>query len=553
MWRLFKTQSKEKRGSTILTVMIFASIITVMLASMTSYLQHLRDVTRMRRAGDHAFYAAESGIARAVSYIQEQSQGIYNSTFDVVLANPHYPFSSNAQIVDVNGTNMTAGSNDQESYVVRIYKENLGDAAVIVEATGRSTKAYQNVYRRINVQIRPKTFAGYAFFNTVSLSTMDGRRRWLAGGEEFWGPVHSNRYLFVGSGASSSNPLYFHSDVTMVKHDIYSRSENIQHTHFEGLKETNSDYIELPSDLTKLKNAAASGGIQLPEDDPYFDVNEDSDPNNDVAVPPNVFHGDPINNYELNFNGDQVTITNLFSGTSFTRSIDDASFNGALVVNEGNIFVQGNVDGKITMGALGTRVSTPTPYNQASNGNMIVTGNLTYDGHDASELTTMNPDFDNVNDVVGLIAERNFAIDGSVPTNCTVDAHVMVTGQATANPDVTTWSNTTSSAIPEAQGQDGAFFIEDGVQQDLSYIWSGGYHDSSGADSSFNEGQLYLNGGVVHFMRGQTKNRYGGYSRRYSFDQRLYSAPPPYYPITGDTYIAEWREQRKAGGDSFTF
>jgi len=548
------TRTRRERGSLVVTVMLFTAAVLLVLLPVLGFLHHMQVVTLRRRAGEMAFYAAESGTARALSFIQAQSQGIHNGMFDVPKANALYPFGNdaNGQEVDVNRTDADlANVDDFASYKVKIYMETVGGTKRhYVESTGRSTLAPQNLFRRVTVEILPTPFSQYAFFNTTSLSAMDGRPRWLVAGEQFWGPVHSNRFLFV-TGASG-NPLIFHSDVTMVRGEVGGGN-----VIYEGLKDTNADYVELPGDLTGLKNAAASGGIQLPEDDPYYNPNEDSDPTNDVPVPPPVFYGDPIHNYEFSFDNQTVAITNLFSGTSFTRSISPGSFNGAVVVNKGNVFVHGAVDGAVTIAATGTRVATPTPYTQASNGNVIVNGELKYAGHPADQQYVENPDMGNCDDVVGLIAERNFALDADCPSNAIVDAHIMVTGQATENPrvDQGEWASAgPNDTVSAAVGQDGAFFIEDGVQLDLSRIWSGGYDDSTGQDSGgWKAGDLYLTGGVVHFMRGQTGNSAGGYRRHYAFDTRLHSMPPPYYPLTGDTTIVTWRETRHAGGASFDF
>ena len=548
------TRARHERGSLVVVVMFFTAAILLVLLPMLGFLYHMQVVTLRRRAGEMAFYAAESGIARALSFIQAQPQGIHNSMFDVPKAGALYPFGNhaNGQEVDVNRTDADlANVDDFASYKVKIYTDTLGGTKrYYVESTGRSTLAPQNLFRRVTVEILPTPFSQYSFFNTASLSAMDGRPRWLGAGEQFWGPVHSNRFLYVSGDAS--NPLIFHSDVTMVRGEV--GGSNVV---YEGLKDTNADYVELPGDLTGLKNAAASGGIQLPEDDPYYNPNEDSDPANDVPVPPPVFYGDPIHNYEFSFNNQTVAITNLFSGTSFTRSISPGSFNGAVVVNEGNVFVNGTVDGVVTIAATGTRVATPTSYNQASNGNVIVNGELKYAGHPADQQYVENPDLGNCDDVVGLIAERNFALDAGCPTETIVDAHIMVTGQASENPrvDQGEWaSDGPNDTVSAAVGQDGAFFIEDGVQMDLSRIWSGGYDDSTGQDAGgWKVGDLYLTGGVVHFVRGQTRNSIGGYNRHYAFDTRLHSHPPPYYPLTGDTTIVTWRETRRAGGASFDF
>lgn len=559
--------SKSRSGSILVLVICLAVILMVMVSSALAVSSHIARLTNRRRAGDEAFYAASSGISRALSYIQAADQGgVGNVNFDKDFAQAYKPFGNQPQKVDVNSTNLNAPS-EKVSYAVSIYRKftSSGHKRIVVRSTGRAQSIGDPVYRRIEVELGPGTFADFAFFNTTSHSTIDGQPRMLGSGERFWGPVHSNRFLYVYG--SSSDHLIFHSDVSIVRRDVLT-SGSSSYVEYRKAKETGADYIELPSDLTELKAAATSGGLELPQDDPYYAVNYDANANNNVPWPTNSsFGGSNIFNYEFSFNGSNVTVTNINANRSFNYSIHPGTSNGAIVVNEGNVFVNGVVDGKVTLAALGTRKSSPTSYQSASNGNVIVNGELRYAGHPTNQKYTLNPNLSGCDDIVGLIAERNFALDADCPANTLVDAHVMLTGQATTNPDVRTWTSTPNTRVSAAQGQDGAFFIEDGNAGtsnsrvlDLSQIWSGlptsgtgARFDSTGRDDTQNrkDGYLYLNGGVVHFMRGQTNDSYGGYTRRYSFDPRLRTNPPPFYPLHGKSVVLAWNETRHVGGTSF--
>ena len=559
--------SRHRSGSALLLVICLSAILLLMVSSTMAFTAHMAKMTNRRRAGDEAFYAASSGVARALSFIRATQQGgVGNQIFEVDLAHAYKPFGSSPQRVDVNSSNLNATAADDVSYTVSVFRKYVnGTKRTAVRSTARANIGGDPIYRRVEVDLGPGTFADYAFFNSASVSTIDGEPRMLAPGEQFWGPVHSNRFLYVYG--SSSEHLIFHSDVTIVRRDILTGGNN-NWVEYRKTKETNADYVELPNDLTELKTAAANGGLELPQDDPYYAVNYDSNPNNNVSWPTNSsFGGSKIFNYEFQFNGSNVTVTNLNANRAFNYSINPATSNGAIVVNEGNVFVNGVVDGKVTLAAMGTRKSSLTSYNAASNGNVIVNGELRYAGHPSNQSYVLNPNLTGCDDVVGLIAERNFALDADCPANTLVDAHIMLTGQATANPDVRNWSSNPDATISAAVGQDGAFFIEDGNAgssssrvKDLSQIWSGlptsgsgARFDSSGRDDTQNRkfGDLYLNGGVVHFLRGQTADNGGGYTRRYSFDQRLRTNPPPFYPLRGESVILAWNETRHVGGSSF--
>ncbi|MBI1783894.1 hypothetical protein HYR69_02005 [Candidatus Sumerlaeota bacterium] len=274
--------------------------------------------------------------------------------------------------------------------------------------------------------------------------------------------------------------------------------------------------------------------------------------------------------------GQAVTWRNSFSpalttspnggtaGAKASFSVTIANTNGAFVVDEGNVLVNGTVKGRVTIAARANKNSTaliPPMNNERSDGNLIVNGNIIYSTHPTGSgagytngyLTADNRNFDpnTVTDVLGLIGERNFALDRSCPSNCLIDAHIMMTGQASPNPDVRTWNQTTntSTVIPQAINQDGSFYIEDGVQRDLSELWTGVVDsDDTGDGTSTNlnhkgtNNNLYLTGGIVHFVRGQTANGTGGYTRKYAYDTRLSTSPPPYYPLQGSAQIIGWSD-----------
>ena len=444
-----------------------------------------------------------------------------------------------------------SATGDEPAVRVRIWKD-AANAQWLVQGVGRTMRP-KTLYRTITVTIQAGTFARYAFFNSASLSTIDGNPRWLAPGEVFNGPVHTNRNLYVYG--SSSNHLVFNSDVTIVNQEVLSGSSS--YVEYNGLKDTSAEYVELPSDLTDLTDAASSGGLDLPGDDPLTLPGSFVDP-----VP-------GINNYRFEFKSDgTVDVTNLDYETWYDSlpAIDQAavpaagpfnvslsSINGAMVVNDGNVFVSGTVNGRVTLAALANDAdnSLVPPFDDVrSDGNLIVEGNIIYNTHplDGSGPDTSDDrefDSDTVTDVLGLIAERNFALDGSMPSNGILDAHIMLTGQASANPDVRDWS-TGSGGDSDAEDQDGAFFIEDGNQRDLSELWTGVVDSESGDGTStsggWKFGDLYLTGGVVHYLRGQTRNGSGGFNRHYMFDQRLLKSPPPFYPLVPDLEIIGWSD-----------
>lgn len=550
---------RSRRGS----MLAFAMMVTVMLAIMViPSAQYMTQTTRMAfstRGSDQAFYAAEAGVARALSYVFAVGNGavtgIYDPRFQTTAADPFYPFGDAWMTLD-EGVQI-----DNDAILaakVSIWFDPTRSSWV-VRSVGRSDRPRVN-YRTVDVRIGAGTFARYAFFNSASLSAIDGERRWLAAGETFNGPVHSNRHLFVYGTHSPNNPLTFNSDVTIVNREVEYSNSNYQNVVYNGLKDTDAEYVEIPDDLTMLKTAAADGGLDLPTDDPWAQ-----------SAPPEFAANDPnpgIENYRFVFDDNgTVTYTNLDAAqylmtqgvaegaahAQASTTVDIGSTNGAMIVRDGNVFVSGILNGQVTLAALANDANSaliPPFTNTRTDGNIIVEGNLIYSTHpkdgfgqyDLSDDRSYDPA--EVTDVMGMIAERNFLVDGSMPSEGIIDSHVMVTGQASPNPDVRDWGNTTGK-VNAAVSQDGAFYIEDGNQRDLSELWTGIPDSEPGSGQQtgrWKTGDLYLTGGVVHFLRGQTANGNGGFDRRYTFDSRLLVTPPPFYPMTPDLEIIGWRD-----------
>lgn len=552
------------RGIVLIMALLVVMLVGASLIPVAQYVRQTSGLAYSTRGSDLAFYAAEAGIARALSYIYEAGSGdvlgINEAEFQVTEESPLYPFGEDWVTME---EGIAADNSAALASKVKIYYDG-DEGGWVVSSVGRSMVPTEN-YRQVEVTITAGTFARYAFFNSTSLSTMDGQRRWLASGETFNGPVHSNRHLFVYG--TNSEPLTFNSDVTIVGNEVRSTDRNQQRVVYNGLKDTDADYIELPANLTTLVNAAESGGLDLPSDATLSRPANYNDPN------------PSINNYKFVFNADgSVTYTDMdyaqwedvsngrSSSTAMalaSQTIDLDDINGAMIVRDGNVFVSGVVNGRVTLAALTERSDpgdpTSTPANPSlqsytaskTDGNVIVDGDLVYNTHPLVNgsydiRTSRQFDPETVTDVMGLIAERNFALDGSVPTNAIIDAHIMLTGQASPNPDVRDWG-LSEGTINAAINQDGAFFVEDGVQRDLSERWTGITDNESGNGSSEwsgsgTNGNLYLTGGIVHFIRGQTANGDGGYDRQYVFDTRLLTDPPPFYPLTPDLEITRWRD-----------
>lgn len=179
-------------------------------------------------------------------------------------------------------------------------------------------------------------------------------------------------------------------------------------------------------------------------------------------------------------NNNKMNVTNSQKG--WNNEEVDLPANGALFVEGGDLTVSGTLNGRLTMG---------------TNRNLVVANNITY----ADDPRTDDLESD---DILGLIAERDVVISRNAPNDVEVDATVMALGNS--------------------------FIVEN--------WWAGSP-----------KGTLTVYGGIIQRERGpvgtfnpSSGQKVTGYSKDYNYDSRLITAPPPFYPTTGDYVSLSWKE-----------
>ncbi len=148
-------------------------------------------------------------------------------------------------------------------------------------------------------------------------------------------------------------------------------------------------------------------------------------------------------------------------------------------------------------GTLNGRLTIATDYD------ILITNNITY---------SVNPT-NNSTDALGLISGRDVRIATNCPNNLTIYAHILATG-----------NKTTATS-------DGMFVVNN-------------------YDSPPYRGTLAVYGGIVQFTRGPvgtfstwTGQMYSGFEKDYTFDPRFSTSPPPNYPVITNEYDwTSWRE-----------
>ncbi len=279
---------------------------------------------------------------------------------------------------------------------------------------------------------------------------------WWITGDTVWGRVHSNDVLNV-----DGKPTYYEKVTTTKKFNPKPGTGTNKGIYKKGY-ETGVARINFPNDLSELSNAAAAGGRRYTTN-VYLTLSGGTGSSGDGKMYVRTSSGGPIT--------DSV-------------SLADPSFNGAVWSTQ-NVYVQGQVDGRLTIGAAD---------------DIHVTNDVVYE---VSPLVNSASD-----DMLGLVANDDVFVDDNAAnnSNCEINASVFSrAGSFTAQ-------NYASRPVS------GALKIIGGIVQ-----------DTRGPVGTFSGSSIV-----------------SGFSKRYYFDPRLADPQtrPPFFPgfYTQTLVISNWWE-----------
>ncbi|MEX1184255.1 MAG: hypothetical protein WEF86_13565 [Gemmatimonadota bacterium] len=428
-------------------------------------------------------------------------------------------------------------------------------------------------------QIVQESFAKFAYFTDVEPSTIA-----FGGGDQLYGPVHSNDVVRIYSSGAT-----FHGRLTTAETISGSQYGTFRQGFTEG-----AGVIPMPemADLEKLQVQAAAGGtsftgstsavgrattriefvaIDLNGDGDTTDANEGfirvySSPDDDWvvgAVPVNDMvdeetcgdyhagafvsadaHNEPgwgghssyaalgTSSRRCYLGGDSALFNQFrandgtgswqqWSGTvsplldarddrnylfPITREMN-AGFKGVVFV-DGDVAVSGTVRGRVTV---------------AATGDIIIADDLRY---------SVDPSVGSCEDIIGLFAGGDVVIPYT--------------------PLVAPWRRDGGSYLSFGETPDEFVhgFILTLNQFTVQSYASGSSEDEPCQTNDWGRGCLYLTGGIIQRQRGPVGTSGGtGYVKRYSYDGCGASAPPPYFPTTGNFTRSQYYDVDPTGFD----
>ncbi len=319
---------------------------------------------------------------------------------------------------------------------------NLDSNRIQILSVGRMGDEYEDT---VLVILQGSSFSKYAYYSKV-----EGSITWITG-DTVWGPFHTQDKMKI-----SGSPVFKGKASAKLGTNPTTTAAIFEGGFVKGVN------VDLPLDLDYTRTGATSGGRMFASGDLW-----------------------------LNFNGANVEWKTSAAGATTTTAISDFTSNGVILVDAGNVHVQGTLNGRVTVCAQAGGV--------AGAGNIYIDDDVKY---------TNNPTTGPSTNILGLIAENNVTITDNAANNSNV---------------------TIQAAI---------------------FCHKGGFNAQNHSSRPV-AGKINLLGGIVQYQRGAvgtyssssgTPTISSGFLKNYRYDDRFYVDTPPFYPWTGGYSILSWRE-----------
>jgi len=306
---------------------------------------------------------------------------------------------------------------------------------------------------RVKVTLAPSKFSKFAYY-----SVSEGGNIWWINQDTVWGPFHTQ-----GDLLASRKPSYYGKASSKGKIKYYT-DKKTDAPYFHGGYEPGVD-LPMPTDgASALVAPAKSGGL-------YFD-------------------GTKVGKSDIymKFEGEYLLYKYQTAGPPYTDTVylPTATTNGLILMDKGNIHMQGTLTGAYTVGCTGS----------STKGTVYLDDDIVY---------THNPKTDPTStDMLGIVAQNQCLITENTPNsnNININASIYV--------------------------QDNGF---------------GAQNYGSGKP----RGNINLIGGIIQHTRQAVGTFSGGtiqsgFSKQYKYDDRFMVASPPFFPGTGGYEIVSWYE-----------
>lgn len=370
-------------------------------------------------------------------------------------------------------------------YSLDIVQDN-STGIVTLRSTGRSHQ-FPNITRTIEAQYGKPSFTRYSFLTNSSV--------WYGTGSTVNGDIHSNNGVRMDGDnngrVTSGKDNYMCGTETgchppQQQDGVWGTGDNNSLWQFPVPTE---DFSSVAFDFNQMKSTAQSSGLYLPPS---------GNSGYKLVVSGNTLQVERVrrtNNYRAYLpTGQGLGRWGQGGCRNYGVAIRDTEPVGSydisnidLIFIEDNIWIEGNVTGRVTIAAAGFPTSS-------ADIEAYITNNITYDTYDGS--TTF-----------GLISQSNIFFLRDLPTDFQID---------------------------------GAYMAQGGG------ILRHGYLNSCGGTSTSIRDSLTVNGALISYDRSfwnyGSPLESGFTTREINYDADLLYNPPPYFPTSSNYQFISWKE-----------
>ncbi len=452
----------SQKGSLVIFVLIFGGVFLISFGGILSFLLLQYKFSLEKAAYEESLHIAEAGIDFAKWHIN------------------HWPddFSFSGTYSYKNASGDTIGY-----YQLSIEEETACSPGIKIISTGW-TNDFPNKKRSIKITLMKTSIASYAFLSNSNI--------WFGENETVKGPFHSNGGIRMDGSqnalSTSAKDTYLCGEEhgcspPQEKPGIWGEGDG-QDLGLWKFPVSSIDFDSISNDLAYLKDEAQAKGIYLPNQGLGYYLHFNSDGTIDV------YKIKKLKQKVWGYNGDDWVYEANDFDTIELYTTYSLPLNCGPIFIEDNVWIDGTVNGRATV------VAAKLPETPNTMKKIIINGNIDYEG---------------VNSVLGLIAQKDIIIPLYAPDDLTVKAAMMA--------------------------QNGRI---------IRYYYPWWYDPYNLRNSISIEGSIVTNKIWTFTWVDEEEEVISGYKNtEMSYRASLTYNPPPYFPAIGDYRVLKWEEIKK--------
>ncbi len=482
---MIKKINRSNKGSALPAVLLVMLIVTALSGAAVSLVVTQTKEERYYENKLSALHAAEAGLHQYLWYLNKE--GSTPIAFGRVINYPEYNAEAAFQLTKV--------IDDKNQKKIQSTGWMLNDPSVT---------------RTVTATFNKRSFTQYIYF-----SDNDPDNIWWTNNENCYGPYHTNTKI------SSIGHPNFWGKATFIEDIVFKNNRTsdfpIFHKGYQKLREP----IKMPPNNSELMYYGKNGGY-------YYNGRTSIRLNSDGT----------ITVWNPNKTPAKQTLPLPENGVIYVNELPEADYDNndnKFNPNNGNVFISGVLDGRLTVAAKHDIYITgydPTErvFSSSAVTNGIMYKDTTISLNTYTGVITYNETAgEEEGDMLGLIADYNVAVltKGWFPTDSEI-----------ANPRGPRPSASIPSSISDFKIY-AAMLALNG-----SFINSEHMNNASPSPSSPSTGTLTVRGAIIQDTRGAVGYTTSGYSKNYAHDPRMEFDQPPYFlaPEGSGWEITDWSE-----------